>query len=51
MSIFDQAYDNMSWQEVCYRLPGDLAVNALKRRVNNLDTLKMFFDNVGRKRN
>ena len=47
MSFFDQAYDAMSWQEVCYRLPSDLAVNALKRRITNLDTLKMFFDNVG----
>jgi len=47
MSFFDQAYDVMSWKEVCYRLPSELAVNALKRRVTNLDTLKMFFDNVG----
>lgn len=47
MSFFDQAYDDMSWQEVCYRLPSELAVSALKRRVNNLDTLRMFFDNVG----
>jgi len=47
MSFFDQAYDDMSWQEVCYRLPSDLAVNAIKRRVNNLDTLRMLFDNVG----
>ena len=47
MSFFDQAYDNMSWQEVCYRLPSELAVAALQRRINNLDTLRMFFDNVG----
>ena len=47
MSFFDQAYDAMSWQEVCYRLPSELAVNALRRRVTNLDTLKMFFENVG----
>lgn len=47
MSFFDQVYDEMSWQEVCYRLPSELAVNALKRRVNNLETLQMFFDNVG----
>lgn len=47
MSFFDQAYDNMSWQEVCYRLPSELAVTALQRRINNLDTLRMFFDNVG----
>jgi len=47
MSFFDQAYDEMSWQEVCYRLPSELAVNAIKRRVNNLETLRMLFDNVG----
>ena len=47
MSLFDAAYDAMSWNEVCYRLPGELAVSALKRRVTNLDTLMMFFDNVG----
>lgn len=47
MSFFDQAFDEMSWQEICYRLPSDLAVNALKRRITNLDTLKMFFDNAG----
>lgn len=49
MSIFDAAYDAMSWQEVCYRLPSELAINALKRRITNLDTLKMFFDNLGSK--
>lgn len=47
MSFFDQAYDEMSWQEVCYRLPSELAVNAIKRRVTNLDTLRMLFENVG----
>lgn len=47
MSFFDQAYDEMSWQEVCYRLPSELAINALRRRINNLDTLRMFLDNVG----
>ncbi len=47
MSFFDQAYDDMSWQEVCYRLPSELAVNALKRRITNLDTLKICFDNLG----
>lgn len=45
-SFFDQEYDNMSWSEVCYRLPSELAVNALKRRVTNLDTLMMFFEHV-----
>lgn len=44
MSFFDQAYDEMSWQEVCYRLPSDLAVSALKRRINNLDTMLTFFE-------
>lgn len=47
MSFFDQAYDNMDWGEVCCRLPGDLAVRALKRRILNLDTLELFFDAVG----
>jgi hypothetical protein len=47
MSFFDQAYDEMSWQEICYRLPSELAISALQRRVTNLDTLKMFFDNAG----
>ena len=47
MSFFDSAYDAMSWNEVCYRLPSELSVNALKRRVTNLDTMVMFFDNVG----
>lgn len=47
MSFFDQMYDEMTWQEVCYRLPSELAINALRRRITNLDTLKMFFENVG----
>ena len=47
MSIFDQAYDEMSLQEVCYRLPGDLAVRALKRRVNGLPELLDFIKTVG----
>lgn len=47
MSFFDQAYDEMSWEEVCYRLPSDLAVASLKRRVSNLDTIRMLFENVG----
>jgi hypothetical protein len=46
MSIFDQAFDEMSWEEVCYRLPGELAVNALKRRITNLETLSMFLECV-----
>lgn len=49
MSLFDQVYDEMSWVEVCNRLPSDLAINALKRRVNNLDTLRMLIDNIGNK--
>lgn len=46
MSIFDRAFDEMSWEEVCYRLPGELAISALKRRITNLDTLDMFFECV-----
>lgn len=51
MGFFDDAYDNMTWQEVCYRLPSDMAVSALKRRITNLDTLRMFFENVGKQPN
>src|SRR5690348_15663216 len=47
MSIFDQAYDEMTLQEVCFRLPGELAVRALKRRVNDLPTLLDFIKAVG----
>jgi hypothetical protein len=47
MGFFDQAYDEMSWKEVCYRLPSELAINALKRRITNLETIKMFVENVG----
>lgn len=46
MSIFDQAYDKMSWKDVCCRLPGNLAVEALKRRATNLETIKMFVKNI-----
>ncbi|KKL14781.1 hypothetical protein LCGC14_2512230 [marine sediment metagenome] len=47
MSFFDQVYDEMSWQEICYRLPSELAVSAIVRRITNLETLRMFFDNIG----
>lgn len=47
MSFFDQVYDDMSWEEVCYRLPSELAVNAILRRVTNLQTLRMFMESVG----
>lgn len=47
MSIFDSAYDEMSWKEVSYRLPGELAVSALQRRMNNLDSLYEFMTTVG----
>jgi hypothetical protein len=51
MGFFDDAYDEMSWQEVSSRLPSELAVSALKRRITNLDTLKMFFDSVAKQPN
>lgn len=51
MSFFDDAYDNMTWEQVCCRLPSDMAVNALQRRVTNLKTLRMFFENVGKQPN
>lgn len=47
MSFFDQVYDDMSWEEVCYRLPSELAINALLRRITNLQTLRMFIESVG----
>lgn len=49
MTFFDQVYDEMSLQQVCTRLPGELAISAVKRRITNIDTLKMFFDNIGSK--
>jgi hypothetical protein len=49
MGFFDSVYDEMSLEEVSYRLPSDLAIRALKRRVLNLDTLIVFFASVGAK--
>ena len=46
-SIFDASFDKMSIEQVCFRLPGKLAVSALKRRILNLDTLVAFFDTCG----
>lgn len=51
MGFFDDAYDDMTWEQVCYRLPGEMAVNALKRRITNLDTLRMFFESVSKQPN
>lgn len=51
MSFFDQMYDEMSWKEVCCRLPNKMAVNAINRRINNLETLRMFFENIGKQPN
>jgi hypothetical protein len=51
MGFFDQAYDNLSWEQVCFRLPSELAVSALKRRITNIDTLATFFENCGTKSN
>ena len=47
MSFFDSVFDQMSWSEICCRLPGEQAVAGIKRRITNLDTLRLFFDNVG----
>jgi hypothetical protein len=47
MSIFDAAYDEMSWKEVCCRLPSELAVRALQRRISDLDSMVEFMENVG----
>ena len=44
MSIFDKAYDEMSMAQVCSRLPGELSIRALKRRILNLDTLYSFIE-------
>jgi hypothetical protein len=49
MGFFDQAFDNMSWEQVCFRLPSELAINALKCRITNLDTLATFFASCGTK--
>lgn len=38
-SIFDQAYDEMALDEVIYRLPGELAVSAFKRRVKTAEDI------------
>lgn len=38
-SIFDQAYDEMTLDEVIYRLPGELAVSAFKRRVKTAEDI------------
>jgi len=47
MSFFERAYDNMDWDEICCRLPGELAIKSIKKRIISLDTLDMFFDAVG----
>ena len=47
MSIFDQAYDEMTLTEVCSRLPGELASRAIYRRVNDLPSLLDFIKSVG----
>ena len=44
MSIFDKAYDEMTMAQICSRLPGELAVRALRRRILNLDTLFSFVE-------
>jgi hypothetical protein len=44
MSIFDKAYDEMTMTQICSRLPGELAVRALRRRILNLDTLFSFVE-------
>ena len=43
MSFFDSAFDQMSFSEVSFRLPSEIAVRALQRRIINLDTLLSFF--------
>ncbi len=47
MSIFDQAYDEMTLTEVCSRLPGELAIKAITRRINDLPSLLDFVKTVG----
>jgi hypothetical protein len=47
MSFFDEAYDAMTLDEISYRLPSELAVNALKRRLDNLPTLLDFIKTIG----
>lgn len=47
MGFFDKQYDQMNLQEVCYRLPSELAVGSLKRRITDLMTLLDFVKTVG----
>ena len=42
MGIFDQAYDIMSLGEVICRLPSELAIKAIQRRITDLETLHEF---------
>ena len=49
MGFFDAVFDELTWEQVSYRLPSPLAVSALKRRILNLDTLLSFFASLGSK--
>ena len=42
MGFFDQAYDEMTMGEVICRLPGELALKSLKKRLSDLDTVHEF---------
>lgn len=42
-SFVDQIYDEMNLQEIICRLPSELAVSALKRRINSADKFNDFF--------
>ena len=41
--IINQAYDEMDLSEVICRLPGEFAVNSIRRRIDSVDKFKEFF--------
>lgn len=47
MSIFDKAYDEMTMFQVCSRLPGELAISAVKRRILNINSVLSFVTSCG----
>lgn len=41
--IFDRIYDQMDLREVMFRLPSEMAINAIKRRIKTADELPTMF--------
>lgn len=46
MGFFDDAYDEMSFKEVSFRLPSELAISSIKRRVNNTESAVEFINSA-----